>query len=152
MVALKKPSDAATRFAYAELLFQAGEFWQAREVVQPLLEADEVSSEALTLAAKLEYLTGNYDRAEQLYNRVIEANEGNPGGQVMAMVGLAFTHYQTGDFKKAGEIAFPEGGQLPNVDLMKSFEDLYNHHRVKRVPLGFMADEEARKRSAIKAR
>ena len=117
------PSNAATRLAYGELLFQAGEFWKAREAVLPLVEADDVSTEALAFAAKLEYLTGNYDRAEPLYNRVIEANEGNPGGQVMAMVGLAFTHYQTGDFKKAGEIAFPEGVQLPNVDLMKSFED-----------------------------
>ena len=121
-------------------MFQAGEFWKARDVVLPLVEADDVSTEALSLAAKLEYLTGNYDRAEPLYNRVIEANEGNVGGQVMAMLGLAFTHYQTGDFKKAGEIAFPEGVQLPNVDLMKSFEDQpyrlewVNEDRVSKIP------------------
>jgi hypothetical protein len=136
----RNSSDDAVRLSYGELLFQAGEFWKAREVVPPLLDGNGGSTEALELAAELEYLTGNYDWAEQLYNRLIEANEGNMGEQVMAMVGLAFTHYQTGDFEKAGKIAFPKGVQLPNVDLMKSFEDepyrleWANEDRVSKVP------------------
>ncbi len=43
----------------------------------------------------------------------VAADEGDPRGQVMAMVGLAFTCYQTGQFDKAGEIAFPPEVEFP---------------------------------------
>ena len=66
----KNPGDKEIRFKYGNLLYQSGEFWKARDVIAPLAQAPNPSDEALSVAAKLEYLIGNYDEAENLYKPV----------------------------------------------------------------------------------
>ena len=117
------PESPERRFRYGDLLFQSGQFWQAEEVLRPLAADVSASSEALSLSAKLAYLTANYERAEQLYTWVIQAEAGNVGAQVMAKVGLLFTHYQQNEFFDASNIPFPDGVTLPNRDLMAAFEE-----------------------------
>lgn len=134
------PDDKEIRFKYGKLLYQSGEFWQAKDVLTPLIMDPEPSVEVLSLAAELAYLHANYDEAEQLYRRLIVAKEGDVSGQVMAKVGLMLTYYQTNQYDKAKEIEFPPGVILPNWEQMKSFEEIpyqkewHNEERVSRVP------------------
>jgi len=136
----KDPTNAETRFKYGELLYQSGEFWKARDIIAPLIKPAEPSSEALSLAAKLEYLLGNYGEAEKLYKRLIEAKSGDVSGQVMAKVGLVFTYYQTNQYEKVKELQFPPGVKLPNLEMMKAFEEKpyqkewHNEEKVSVVP------------------
>lgn len=119
----KNPGDKEIRFKYGNLLYQSGEFWKARDVIAPLAQAPNPSDEALSVAAKLEYLIGNYDEAENLYKRLVEAKAGNIAGQVMANVGLMFTYYQMDRFEKIKGLEFPPGFMLPNVEAIKTFEE-----------------------------
>jgi hypothetical protein len=136
----KDPSNAEVRFKYGELLYQSGEFWQARDVIAPLVKGAQPSAEALSLAAKLEYLLGNYGEAEKLYKRLIEDKAGEVSGQVMAKVGLVFTYYQTNQYDKVKELEFPPGVKLPNLEQMKEFEEKpyqkewHNEEKVSVVP------------------
>jgi hypothetical protein len=136
----KDPSNAKVRFKYGKLLYQSGEFWQVRDIIAPLVQAAEPSAEALSLAAKLEYLLGNYSEAEKLYKRLIEAKAGDMTGQVMAKVGLVFTYYQTNQYDKVKELEFPPGVKLPNLEVMKTFEEQpyqkewHNEEKVSIIP------------------
>ena len=136
----KDPSNAKVRFKYGELLYQSGEFWQARDIMVPLVKDAEPSDKALSLAAKLEYLLGNYGEAEKQYKRLIEAKAGDVSGQVMAKVGLVFAYYQTNQYEKVKELEFPPGVKLPNLEVMKVFEgkpfqkEWHNEERVSVVP------------------
>jgi len=119
----KYPGNKKIRFLYGNLLYQSGAFWKARDVIAPLVQDSKPSDEALTVAAKLEYLIGNYDVAEKLYKRLVEAKAGNIYGQVMAKVGLMFTYNQMDRFDKIKELEFPPGVKLPNVEAIKTFEE-----------------------------
>ena len=119
----KNPEDNELRFNYGKLLYQAGEFWKAGDIVTPLAPTPDLSAEALDLAAKLEYLTGNYEEAEKLYARLIQTTEGNMQKQIMAKVGQLFTYYQTNQFSKVKELKFPAGVQLPNAKIMEAFDE-----------------------------
>ena len=136
----KNPDDKHIRFAYGKLLYQSGEFWQANDVVTPLIKEAEPSTEVLALGAGLAYLMADYDEAEKLYIRLIEAKKGDVSGQVMAKVGLVFTYYQTNQYAEAKKIKFPPGVKLPNWELMKSFEqnpyrmEWHNEKEVSIVP------------------
>ncbi|UCC39747.1 MAG: aspartyl protease family protein [Candidatus Aminicenantes bacterium] len=119
----KNPGDKEIRFKYGNLLYQSGEFWKARDVIALLVQDSKPSDEALSVAAKLEYLIGNYSEAEKLYKRLVEAKAGDMSGQVMANVGLMFTYYQMDRFNKIKELEFPPGVKLPNVEAIKRFEE-----------------------------
>ncbi len=132
----KNPDNKELRFKYGKLLYQSGEFWQASDVIAPLIKEAEPSAEALSLGAELAYLLADYNEAENLYNRVIEAKKGDVSGQVMAKVGLVFTYYQTNQYDKSKKIEFPSGAKLPNWELMKTFKENPYHmewHNEKKV-------------------
>jgi hypothetical protein len=119
----KYPDNKKIRFLYGNMLYQSGAFWMARDLIAPLVQDSKPSDEALTVAAKLEYLCGNYDAAEKLYKRLVEAEAGNIRAQIMTKVGLMFTYYQTERFDKIKELEFPPGVMLPNVEAIKKFEE-----------------------------
>jgi len=116
----KNQKDKELRFKYGKLLYQAGEFWKARDVMAVLAKSEDSTIDALDLAAKLEYLTGNYSKAEKLFDRLIKATEGNTQKQIMAKVNQLFTYYQTNQFSKVKDLNFPAGVQLPNAEFMEA--------------------------------
>jgi len=136
----KNPADREIRFKYGNLLYQAGEFWRARDAAAVLAESSDPSVDALELAARLEYLTGNYEQAEALYDRLIAATEGKMQRQIMAKVGQLFTYYQTNQFRKVKGLNFPAGVQLPNAKIMEAFDETpyqkewQNEEKVAAVP------------------
>ena len=66
------PADAAARYHYAELAYEAGHFGDALDLLESLLAADEPAVDVLLLGARIEYLLGRYDRAEELLHRVLK--------------------------------------------------------------------------------
>jgi hypothetical protein len=116
-------ADGAAKLAFGKLLYQAGDFVRARELLRQLAEPAGAPAEAIELAAKLESLTGRYAAADAWYDRLIAARAGTPSGQVMAKIGKMFTHYQRNQFAAIAALEFPAGVQLPNVTLAKTFQE-----------------------------
>jgi hypothetical protein len=129
------PGNAGFRLQYGELLYKAGEFWRARNIIKPLMKNKDLGEKALRLLAKLEHLLGEYQAAESHYKRLIKEK-----GQVMDKVALLFVYYQTNQFQKAAAIDFPAGVKLPNYDQMKAFQqppyqlEWHNKQKVSMVP------------------
>ncbi len=109
-----------SRYAYANLLMEAGSFESAREVVRTLIEAGEPSLDALRLAARLAYFVGDYAASEALFSELLDRDPGNP----RALTGLVFTYYQTNQFEAALELSKSLEGtlRLPVLDVMAMFE------------------------------
>jgi hypothetical protein len=120
--AAASPTDQTAALAHGKLLYQAGEFWRARDLLRPIAEPATAPDEAVELAARLEFLTGRYDAADRLYDRLIASRAGNPSGQVMANVGKMFSLYQRDRFADIATLGFPPAVQLPNVTLAKTFD------------------------------
>ncbi|MCK4916366.1 MAG: aspartyl protease family protein, partial [Candidatus Eisenbacteria sp.] len=116
------PADAAARYHYAELSYEAGHFGDALDLLESLLAADDPDVEVLLLGARIEYLFGRYDRAEELLHRVLEREPDN----TPAAAKLVFIYYQTNRYSLCealpGEAL--EGMRLPHLDLMLAFEDV----------------------------
>ncbi len=113
------PTDATARLDHATRLLESGAFEQARAEVAPLLDAAEPATEALALAARLAYFTGDYPEAERLYGLLLGRDPMNP----RAVMGLVMTHYQTNAFARATELpeAVRAAIKLPTLDLMLAF-------------------------------
>jgi hypothetical protein len=119
----KDPSCADSRFRLARLLYQSGEFDQAKSLLLPLLEAVKPSNDALFLAADLDYLLGHYDQAESACKKIIDLNPGDLGTRAKAESKLAFVYYQTNQYAKTADFFKGLEGKikLPHWDLMRAF-------------------------------
>ncbi|NOX49063.1 MAG: hypothetical protein GXP16_00800 [Gammaproteobacteria bacterium] len=117
---LNSRDNVDVRYEYTNLLFQSGDFWEARKVAQPIVEAPDATNEALTLAARLAYLVGKYEIAEDLFQRILDTKAGDPNERVLEMVGLMFAYYQQNKYDKIRAMEFPSGVQLPNVEAIKA--------------------------------
>ena len=120
---LKEPDRPDLRFKAARLLYQSGDSEKARSLIQPLRDAEKPSNEILFLAGDLDYLFGDYDRAESSYHKVIGLNAGDLQLQARAESKLAMVFYQTNRYAKAGDLFKGLEGKirLPHWDLMKAF-------------------------------
>jgi len=122
----KDESNADSRFRLAKLLYQGGEFERARSLVQPLLEAEKPSNEALFLGAELDYLLGNYDQAESANKKIIALNPDDRETQARAETKLVFVYYQTNQYAKTADLFKGLEGKikLPHWDLMRAFGEV----------------------------
>ena len=112
----------AVRVAHARLLYQAGEFWRARDLLRPLAAGASAPLEAVELAARLEFLTGDYPTADRLFDRAIAASDGAPAKRIGALVGKFLSLYQRNRFQDIAALPFPTGVQVPNVTLARQFD------------------------------
>jgi hypothetical protein len=109
-----------TRLQFATLLYQAGSFSQSRECLLPLLNSPHPSVEVLQLAAELEYLVGNYTRAEDLFKSVIDSTPNNEQVQRVTQIKLGLVYYQTNQYAKSRNLG--KGIEHPLLGLIKSFQ------------------------------
>ena len=118
---LATPEDSEAAFKYAELLYQVGRFDESREMVGPLLDVAEPTSDALILAARIEYLYARYDQAEEFLWEVLAREPDS----MSALSKLIFIFYQTNRYERCLEI--PEETRamvrLPHMDFMLGFGD-----------------------------
>lgn len=113
--------DNEARFAYAQLLYEAGDFEGAGDAVAPLLGGAEPDVGAIMLGARLAYLSGRYEDAESLFGQALSRDPDN----VRALTGLVFTYYQTNRYDRCHELpqTLREKVKLPHLDVMLAFED-----------------------------
>jgi hypothetical protein len=112
--------DGGARLEYAGLLYEAGEFERAEDVVGPLLEVSEPDLGAVLLGARLAYLSGRYGDAETLFGRALSLDANNP----RALTGLVLTFYQTDRYERCRELSegAREATKLPHLEMMLAFE------------------------------
>jgi hypothetical protein len=113
--------NEAARLAYARLLFEAGEFEQARTVVAPLLGGADPGVETVVFDARLAYLMGEYEEAEARFAQALALDPEN----TRAFMGLVFTYYQTNRYERCRHLPAGPGETLkvPHLDMMLAFED-----------------------------
>jgi len=133
------PDSETARYAYANLLYQSGVFWQAWEIAKPFAEgapAHEASvgaaggiagktagslSEGTGLAARLAFLLAKYETAERLYKAVAAGATDDDAARVRALLGLMFTWCEQDDFTSIRALEFPGGVQFPLHQAIKQF-------------------------------
>lgn len=113
------PEMPGTRLAFAKVLYETGDFAAAYGVLEPLLEADDPSTEAMLVAARIHYLHGDYEEAERWLSSVLEREPDN----VSALNKLVLIYFQTGRYGLCADI--PEESRalvrLPHLELMMAF-------------------------------
>ncbi|QCI67075.1 retropepsin-like aspartic protease [Phreatobacter stygius] len=107
--------------AYAQRLFQSGDFWSAWRVAQPLAEAWEVSTDALRLAGKLAYMLGHYDMAERYLKTLIDSL--GPAATIQETSYLILTYYQQNRFDRISALTIPPAIERPHLTFIRSFRE-----------------------------
>jgi len=87
---------------YAEKLMQLGNLTESQEVLAPILAGETPDPQAIYLSARVEYLSGNYEQSESLYDTLI--NE-YPEYKAKAEYGIEYVYYQTNQYQKAQAIS-----------------------------------------------
>ena len=118
----ENPDDADNALKYAQTLFTLGSFDDAEEILNPLLNEDNPSPDAIYVSAQIQYLNGKYTTAEELYTKLVKDHYDEYGRDAEA--GLQMIYYQTNQFSKANDLfAGQDDLENPLLDLMKGFED-----------------------------
>ncbi len=116
----QSPGNPASRKEYATLLFQTGDFWKAKTIVQPLLEKSPADIETLHLGARLAYLVADYKNAAEINKRIAALAEKGTKEYDQAIKALALIYFQTREYGKVKEL--PEFEEFKGfMDLMKKF-------------------------------
>jgi len=111
---IKATDDDALQKKYATLLYQTGDFWKAKEIINPLLEKSK-DVETLMLGARLAYLMGDYSDSEKRFSHIMKIAEKDSDEYNKALEHLVLTYFQTHQYAKARE--------LPQIDKLKDFLD-----------------------------
>jgi hypothetical protein len=92
------PGNHAVRRAYADVLVQLGDIWQANDVIAPLATESTSNWHDLELGGRLALMTCDYDRAEKLYKHLSAVARSDTEMHEKAIAGLALCYYQTKQF------------------------------------------------------
>jgi hypothetical protein len=111
---LSAPGDNAIRRAYADLLLKLGNIWEVNDVIAPLATPQASNIDDLTLGAWSAYMTGAYDRAEELFGRIRKLCNKESEADKNAVTGLLLTYYQTNRYDKAKATALPAEEEQDN--------------------------------------
>lgn len=115
------PGDDGHRRAYADLLYKLGNIWQANDVIAPLATISSSNVEDLKLGGNLAYLVGDYDRAEELYQRLRTVAEKDSEVYTQAIRGLGLVFLQTDRFSETRDLEPPDGEEKGR-DLLEFFQ------------------------------
>ncbi|MCE5209481.1 MAG: aspartyl protease family protein, partial [Chloroflexi bacterium] len=125
-----RPSQAETCYQLAQLLFQAGDFWEAQALLQPHRETNHLSSESTSLLASLEILLGHYLQAEELLAELETLQADDPAARMKTQIRKMMAYYQTGQFCKSHSLfkGMEDKIQLPVWEQMKAFGEEVPFH------------------------
>ena len=113
-------NDETIALDYAEKLFQLGNFAQSKEILHPLITKNNTIPRALYLSARIEYVSGNYSKAEELYKTLINHF---PEYEERAERGLGYVYYQTNQFSKAQGLSVAYDSSDAICVMMRAFGD-----------------------------
>lgn len=117
----KHPDDHDILLQYAQILYTLGDFDESQEILSPLLNGENSSPKAIYLSAQIEYLNGNYSKAEKQYKTLVEEHYDEYG--LAAEAGLQMVYYQTNQYNKAKELFVGQDLENPMLNMMKAFGD-----------------------------
>jgi|WetSurMetagenome_2_1015567.scaffolds.fasta_scaffold175766_1 hypothetical protein len=98
------PHNENTRLGFAQLLFHAGFFAEAKETLEPFFAAGESPLEAAQLMSKLLYLLGDYARCEAFCKQILSRQNLEASDSMKTRTQLLFTYYQSNQFEKSGSL------------------------------------------------
>ena len=109
----------------AELTYQSGAFNKAQNLLQQAQKTMKLPVKVRMLFGKLESLLGNYNKAEEIFNKLVADSSVDAQTKIMVQIELLFVFYNTNQFHKSHNILKGMEGkiQLPQWDLMKSFKE-----------------------------
>ena len=116
---LRRPVRHAV--AHARAAHAAGDFAAARRSIEPVVVARGAPLEAVRGMAELEYLLGDYDAAEALLDRIVNATRASSARRLDAEAALALVHYRTGRYDKARGLFAGGAVDMPVWSLMTAF-------------------------------
>ena len=115
------PDDSGAVYEYAQLLYQNADFEAARTILDPLLQEESPAPEIVYTAANVEYVLGNYAKAEELYRYLVQNHNEDMG--LAAEAGLQMVYYQTNEYSKASGLFAGQDFENSFLDMMKAFGD-----------------------------
>ena len=118
---LAAPGDNGNRRAYAEILYKLGNVWQANDVIAPLATVSSSNVDDVKLGARLAYLVGDYDRAEELYQRLRSIAAEDSEAYVDAIKHLGLVYLQTDRLSETRNLE-PAGDDENGRDLLEFFQ------------------------------
>ncbi len=117
----ESPGNANLAYELANLHYQVSHFMEAKETLQPFMDAGQASDAARLLMGELEYLTGNYAAAEEI---LLDLKE-NAGilTRVNADVKLVLLYYQTNEYAKSHDLLQRLDWLIPHplLEFMKAY-------------------------------
>ncbi len=121
-----RPDSNNLNIEYATLLFHAGYFQRAKDVLIPLVQKKDCTYNALILITKIEYLFGKYEKAKEYANVILERFPADLQARVEANLVLYGIYHHTNQYEQSHNLFAGMEGQikLPTWDLMKSFGDI----------------------------
>jgi hypothetical protein len=130
--------DNDKRYTYARMLFHAGSFENAKDILMPLLDEEKPLSDSLFIMAELHYLSGDYSKSETLLQDILRHYSHNAKTRIRAQIYLLFIYYQLNRYEEAHDLFKEEKNiVLPYLELMKSFDGVkpyqlewHNEHKV----------------------
>lgn len=118
-------ADVALTYAYANALYQLGDFHAAWGVLEPIATAENATAECIYLAGRLTYVTGRIAQAEDFFTKLLN----DDAYALAAMAGLQLVYYQQNDFARLKDINFPDEIENPYAELAQAFPE--NPYQVK---------------------
>jgi tetratricopeptide (TPR) repeat protein len=119
------PHDDEKYTQLVKMHYQAGHFLQSRQMLDALVERVSLHKEMLLLYADIQYLLGDYGKAEVLYKEFIAGHTENVQEKIRAERKLLMVYYQTNRFNLSQEIFQGVAKEInhPLWELMKAFGD-----------------------------
>ncbi|SVB66754.1 uncharacterized protein METZ01_LOCUS219608, partial [marine metagenome] len=92
------PDDEGSRRAYADILFELGNIWQANDVIRLLANLSSSSVNDLQLGARIALMLSDYDQAEGLFRRLRDIADAGSEAHIAAIRGLVMVYYQSNQY------------------------------------------------------
>ena len=92
------PDNEDIRRAYADILFELGNIWQANDVIRLLANLSSSSVNDLQLGARIALMLSDYDRAEGLFQRLRDIADAGSEAHIAAIRGLVMVYYQSNQY------------------------------------------------------
>jgi len=110
------PGTPENRRAYAKVLFELGNIWQANDVIAPFATPSATNLSDLALGAKLALLTMDLKRSEVLFQRLMALSEKGSESNDKAVKGLMLTYYQANQYPKTKVLPIIKKKDKPQLE------------------------------------
>jgi len=120
------PGTPENRRAYAKVLFELGNIWQANDVIATIATPQATNLSDLELGAELALLTMDLERSEVLHKRLKALSKEDSESYEKAVEGLMLTYFQANQYPKTKDLPIIKDKDKPSKEnflrLLKLFK------------------------------